>query len=256
MLDFKPMLLASVIGTTFITNVMASEESLDNLSTKLIEIRGEVEKLNSEINFIKDEHKQEMNYLWTQKNDFQAQFDRNIKTIEKLQIELDKKVAENAEKGKTSASLRPVFMEQVEIVNQYIQNSIPFKKNQRLADLKEVKDQVNKELISTQRGFNKLWALLEDEIRLTRETGLYQQSIQIEGKEGKKLVDIARLGMMNIYFSTPEGQYGQLKKANSNEWTFKVLEDAQQSKQIKTLFDSLNKQVRTGLFTLPMMNQQ
>ncbi len=232
-------------------NVFAADESIENLSNKLIELRSEVEQLNNEINFAKDEHKQEMNYLWTQKNDIQAELDRNSKSLQKLQVQLDKKIAENAKKGSSSEELKPLFMQQVDQVYEYINTSIPFKKSQRIADLKDLKDQVNQNLISTQRGFNKLWALIEDEIRLTKETGLYKQTIAIEGEDEKKLVDIVRLGMMNIYFSTPEGEHGQLVRTNNN-WVFEISENDEDKKQISELFDSLGKQVRTGLFTLPM----
>lgn len=232
-------------------NVFAADESIENLSNKLIELRSEVEQLNNEINFAKEEHKQEMNYLWTQKNDVQAELDRGSKSLQKLQTQLDKKIAENAKKGSSSEELKPIFMEQVDKVHNYINTSIPFKKSQRLADLKDLKDQVNQNLISTQRGFNKLWALIEDEIRLTKETGLYKQTIAIEGADEKKLVDIVRLGMMNIYFSTPEGDYGQLARTK-DDWVFEISENVEDKKQISELFDSLGKQVRTGLFTLPM----
>jgi len=248
---------ALIIGTfTFSTPAHSetTEESLDNLSNKLISLRGEVEQLNSEINLLKTEHKQEMSYLWSQKNDTQAELDRNKRLIEKLQTSLEKKKTENAEKGATSESMKPEFMMELEKVEQYIQSSIPFKKPERLADLREIKTQVNQNLISTQRGFNKLWALIEDEIRLTKETGLYQQTIQVEGADNKQLVEIVRLGMMDIYFETPEGKFGQLVKKDSN-WVFVTQENPESAKQIAALFDALGKQIRTGLFTLPMSDK-
>lgn len=227
------------------------EENLDNLSNKLIALRGDVEQLNSEINLLKTEHKQEMSYLWSLKNDTQAELDRNKRLIEKLQISLEKKITENAEKGETSDALKPEFMAQMDSIQAYVESAIPFKKAERLADLLEIKTQVNQNLISTQRGFNKLWAYLEDEIRLTKETGLYQQTIQVEDAANKQLVEVVRLGMMNIYFETPEGQYGQLEK-KGNDWVFVTEDNPAESKQIAALFDALSKQIRTGLFTLPM----
>ncbi|MDR9500000.1 MAG: DUF3450 family protein, partial [Hydrogenovibrio sp.] len=240
-------ILLATLGLSFTQPLQASDESVENLSEKLIELRSQVEKLNNEINFLKDEHKQEMNYLWSQKNDAQAQLERNKQTITKLEAQLAKKIEENKQKGQDSEALKPAFMAEADKVIEYINGSIPFKRAQRLADVKEVKSQVNENLISTQRGFNKLWALMEDEIRLTRENGLYQQSILIEGEQNKKLVDVVRLGMMNIYFSTPEGEYGQLVNQN-----FVVVDNDDKRDQIAMLFESMNKQVRTGLFTLPM----
>ncbi|KUJ72443.1 DUF3450 family protein [Thiomicrospira sp. WB1] len=247
MFQKKRLLALFFAGVLPAFSAHAEEEKIENLTQKLIELRAQVEQLNNEINFTKDEHKQEMNYLWSQKNDAKAELERNEKAILKLQTKLEKKIEENQKLGQNSEALKPIFMAQADRVIDYVENSIPFKRAQRLADIKEVKSQVNEELISTQRGFNKLWALVEDEIRLTEENGLYQQSILIEGQQHKKLVDVARLGMMNIYFETPEGQYGQLKDNR-----FVLVENDNQSEQIENLFESLNKQVRTGLFTLPL----
>lgn len=251
---FSRYALATALSVALVAPSVAQEQALDNLSSKLIELRSEVEQINSEINVLKTEHKQEMAYLWSQKNDTQSELDRNQKMISKLQAQLEKKIAENAEKGATSDALKPEFMTQVAELKAYIEQSIPFKKDERLADLAEVQSQVNQNLIATQRGFNKLWALIEDEVRLTKETGIYQQTIQIEGKESKQLVDVVRMGMMTLYFATADGQLGQLK-GQPDAWRFEVSHDEVQNKQISALFDALNKQIRTGLFTLPMAKQ-
>lgn len=228
-----------------------ADDSLDQLSEKLIQLRGEVEQLNNEIHFLKQEHKQEMNFLWTQKNDVKSDMERNQNLIDRLQQELDKKVAENASKGQSSESLKPEFIAAVEQVRAYLESSIPFKQTDRQAALKEIEDQVAQNLITTQRGFNKLWAFLEDEIRLTKETGLYQQSIQIEGKETNQLVDVARIGMMALYFKTAENEVGQLK-GQPNQWRYEVLTDKQMIQDVDYLFDAMQKQIRTGLFALPL----
>lgn len=256
MVDIKRFLLIAMLGISLnpVSVMAADDETLENLSNKLIALRGEVEDLNSEINLRKAEHKQDMSYLWSQKNETQAGLDSTQKLIDRLQADLEKKIEENREKGETSETLKPVFMAQVDEVERYIQQSIPFKKQERLADLQDVKNQVSQNLISTQRGFNKLWSLVEDEIRLTRETGLYQQAIQVEGEASQQLVDIVRLGMMTMYFETPEGEFGQLTNQGQN-WVFKIVSDREKSKQIEQIFDSLNKQVRTGLFTLPMSSK-
>ena len=230
-------------------------DSLDKLSGKLITLRGEVEQLNNEINFMKLEHKQEMSFLWTQKNELKSELERNNKLIAHLGKELQKKITVNKEKGQTSAALKPEFMQAITNVEHYLQNSIPFKQIERQAALQEIKEQVFQELISVQRGFNKLWAFVEDEIRLTKETGLYQQSIQVTLSPQKQLVEVARLGMMNLYFQTANNKVGMLT-GTPNNWQFEEVNSPVEVKQITYLFESLQKQIRTGLFSLPVKSVQ
>lgn len=244
----KLMLVSGVI-LAFSPSLKASD-SLDKLSDKLIQLRGEVEQLNDEIHFLKQEHKQDMNFLWTQKNEVKSEIERNAKLIARLQEDLDKKISENESKGQSSEELKPSFKAAMLEIDSYLEKAIPFKKVDRKAALNEIDEQVFQNLITVQRGFNKLWAFLEDEIRLTKETGLYQQSILIDGKDSKQLVDIARIGMMSMYFKTADNEVGQLT-GEPNAWHFELLSEPQEVKDVDYLFEALQKQIRTGLFTLP-----
>ncbi len=244
------LLFSSVLNFIAMPVVFASGDSLDKLSEKLIQLRGEVEVLNNEIHFVKQEHRQEMSFLWSQKNAVRTELERNNKLISRLKNDLAKKVQENQDKGLLSEQIKPEFMLSIERVEHYLAGSLPFKLLERQASLQEIKTQVQQNLISVQRGFNKLWAFLDDEIRLTKETGLFQQSIAIAGEPNKKLVDVARVGMMTLYFQTADNKVGLLTGKPDN-WSFEFVSDNKQQQQIEYLFSSLQKQIRTGLFLLP-----
>lgn len=242
------------VNSIFIADSLA-DQNLDHMSEKLIQLRGEVEQLNNEINFLKDEHKQEMNFQWTQKNEIQSEIERHKKLISRLENELQKAKDKNKETGLSSEELQPEFKESVASLRLYVEQSMPFKKEDRLAALEDIDSQVSKELITVQRGFNKLWAFAEDEIRLTKESGLYQASIQLDGDERKQLVDVARIGMMKMYFKTQDNQLGQVAGQPGN-WSYQLIKSEEDQQSVDYLFDSMQKQIRTGLFPLPMKNIQ
>jgi|ACQI01.1.fsa_nt_gi chromosome segregation ATPase len=242
------------INAALVTTSYA-DQKLDQMSEKLIQLRGEVEQLNSEISFLKDEHKQEMNFLWTQKNETQSEIERNKRVLERLTNDLQEAKQKSAETGINTEELLPEFKQAVLKVKTYIDQSLPFKQQERIASLLEIEEQVNQKLIPVQRGFNKLWAFVEDEIRLTKESGLYQSSVQVDGQDRKQLVDVARIGMMQMYFLTQENQVGMLTGSTGN-WSYKMIDGADQQQQVTYLFESLQKQVRTGLFPLPTQANQ
>lgn len=228
-----------------------ADQNLENMSEKLIQLRGEVEALNSEIRFLKEEHSQEMNFLWTQRNQIKSEIERNKNLLARLNKDLEGVIAENAEKGQSSEHLLPQFEQAIGQIEQYLNDALPFKKAERLASLQEIGTQVKKELISVQRGFNKLWAFVEDEIRLTKESGLFQESVLIAGEDRKQLVDLARIGMMTLYFQTQDDQVGQLIKTSSGNWEYQLFREPDQTEQVTYLFESMKTQIRTGLFHLP-----
>jgi hypothetical protein len=53
-----------------------------------------------------------------------------------------------------------------------------------------------------------------------------------------------------VYFVTPDDQVGYATKKGTG-YMFKVSDAPIEKDQILALFDSLNKQIRTGYFTLP-----
>jgi len=243
-----------LLNTAVVANSFA-DQKLDQMSEKLIQLRGEVEQLNNEINFLKDEHKQEMNFLWTQKNETQSEIERNKRVSERLAKDLEEAKLRSAETGLNAEELMPDFQQAVQRIRVYVTQALPFKKEERLASLDEIEEQVSQKLITVQRGFNNLWAFVEDEIRLTKESGLYQSSIQVSGDDHKQLVDVARIGMMKMYFQTQENQLGMLVGETGN-WSYEIIENEQSREQVAYLFESMQKQVRTGLFPLPIQNAQ
>src|SRR5690606_29294078 len=89
----------------------------------------------------------------------------------------------------------------------------------------------------------------EDEFRLTRENGLFSQTISL-GRE-RVLADVVRLGSMALYFRTQDGRVGLAQRA-ADGWRFVVEDDAADRARIDALFDALRKQIRQGWFELPL----
>ena len=93
-----------------------------------------------------------------------------------------------------------------------------------------------------------VWASYDDMIRLTKEIGLFKQPIQIAGRE--KLAKIAKLGSVSLYFATPDDEVGYVTRKDG-VYDYKVVHGEKERAQIVALFDALQKQIRTGYFTLP-----
>ena len=102
--------------------------------------------------------------------------------------------------------------------------------------------------MSPQKASSRLWAFVEDELRLTRENGLYRQTITLASDE--LLVDVARVGMVAMYFKTDDGRYGRTVN-NGGAWSYELVQDKESQKQIEGLFDAFKKNIRVGFFELP-----
>lgn len=222
--------------------------NVEAMAEDLITLRGEVEELQAQLDLSKDEHKNRMGSLAVQRADMEAQMSRNGLEIKQLKTSLSdakEKAAEDAVEGE---ALKPMVNAAIERLAVYVENGLPFKKEERKASLQEIKSQMDSGILPPHKAINRVWSFYDDEIRLTKESGIYRQPIPLEGEQ--VLSDVVRVGMMLMYFKTSAEEYGKVVKTDAG-WTFNKVEAESEQDLIAAVFDSLKKQIRTGHFQLP-----
>jgi hypothetical protein len=226
----------------------AGSDSLDQLAEKLVNLRGEVEELNSELDSLRQQHKTEMTSLSRRKSDLQSRIQQRQVQADELRRDLAEVRDKADQAGVEEAALEPAVTDAIATLASRVRQGLPFKVESRVAELEEIRKQLATGVLTPHKAAKRLWTFYEDEIRLAEENGVYQQTVTVAGKE--TLADVARLGMMMLFFKTPDGQYGRALK-EQGEWTYQVYRDEADREQVKNLFASFRKQVRTGFFTIP-----
>lgn len=228
---------------------VATGSSLDNLAKALAKIRGEVETLQTELDTEKEKHGSRMSALTSQLADLSVEERRQKLSIEKLQHSLEKMTAATAQAEHSGENLKPVLLEILASYRQYVLTGLPFKIEERVNAVETLENNIVHQLIDPNKAVNQAWALIEDEIRLSKENGVYQQTILLEGE--KVLADIAKLGTVFLYFQTRDNRVGMASKFKDNSWNFETTTSTTDIEHITKLFDSLKKQIRQGYFELP-----
>lgn len=243
LLSMTNFLLLACVATT-----AHAQEDFNELANRLIEMRGEVDALQSELNLRREEHKNRMAYLTAQQADLEASRDREALRVRQLENDLEDIRLEVSAAGDTSEAMAPVVLKHVAALRDQVSRGFPFKVQERLGALDEISDQLENGVINAQRAVNRLWAFVEDEIRISRENAIYTQSVTLNGEN--VLVDIAKLGNAMMFFRTRDRNYGKAFPTPSG-WRFELLESTADQEQVAELFDSLRKQIRQGYFELP-----
>jgi len=227
---------------------LPAQDSLENLAEELVRLRGEVESLNAELTSLTDQHRSEMNSLASQKGDLEATERREELRIRQLEQDLADNRARAEEAGIAGESLLPVANKVLDDLESQVRSGLPFKVDERLQALAEIRSQLESGAVAPPRVINRLWSFYEDELRLTRENGLYSQIIELDGD--RVLADVAKLGTVAMYFKTQDGDLGQAVRSG-DRWFFEAIESSAGQRQVRELFDSLVKQIRAGHFELP-----
>ncbi|NBD95884.1 MAG: DUF3450 family protein [Gammaproteobacteria bacterium] len=243
------LLIGLLLFPLFLPAQSAGEgDDLDALADELVRIRGEVESLNAELNRKQENHRNEMSSLAAQKGELEATLRREQLRVDQLEEDLARNRERAEQAGIAGESLVPVAQDAIASLRRHIDTSLPFKPKERMAALDEIQTQLETGALAPPRAINRLWGFYEDELRLTRENGLYSQVITLEGEQ--VLADVARLGTVAMYFKTRDGDYGEARRSG-DDWRFAELDDRASIQRVDKLFESLRKQIRTGYFELP-----
>lgn len=240
----RPLLLAAVLTGLPAT---ASAQSIEAQAEQLAKIRAEVEALSNEVELEKDDLRGRLRALESQKVDLEVQIRREEMRLERLLAEEAKQKAALEETAGPD-NLTPVVRLGISQMRELVKTGLPFKANERLKALEELETKLTEETMSPEQASARLWAFAEDERRLTRESALDRQVIPLNGED--VLVDVARLGMIAMYFKTPDGEFG-MATPNNGSWSWTILTNAEDIAQTEALFDALGRGIRIGWFTLP-----
>ncbi|CAM9937116.1 unnamed protein product, partial [Chrysoparadoxa australica] len=224
-------------------------QALSGLAEKIVQLRTEVETLNTENNARKAELQSELKSLQSRKAQVSAQMQQIELSLKQGQERL-KTIKEELSKATIDGdTLVPLLKKEVVQVKSWVQGSLPFQKEKRLKEVNDIQEGLETGVLTGQKALGKLWAFIEDELRLGRENGVHRQTLVIDGEEN--LVSVAKLGMVAMFYKTSDNRYGFTKRNKSGSFDFIPLKQKESVEQVAMLFDGLKKQIRTGQYTIP-----
>lgn len=246
-LNVKHLVVGFATSIALTSNLYAGD-SIENLIDSLMKLRSDVEMTQSQIDEEKEGFKAKMKSLAMQKSDLEAQINRQDTQLKKIDSELAKVQEVVAQKSEGTKGLKPLLVEAIDNLKSLTQKAIPFHTYERVAELDKIKKDLLDKLQTPEQILARVWSSYDDFLRMTRENGLFKQTIVLEGKD--KLAEIVKLGTVSLYFKTPAGEYGYAKREDG-EYRYVRELDETRALAIANLFDSMKKQIRTGYFEIP-----
>ncbi|MBU1668238.1 DUF3450 domain-containing protein [bacterium] len=243
---YKRVLLSTVACGVLGTSSLYAENT--NIVNSIMKLRADVEALYTKIDDNKEMYKAEMKSNAMQSADSEAQINRQETALKLAESELTKAEEKIAAASNKNESIKPLLVSALDRLKATIETGIPFKVSQRVADVEKIKTQLSNGDITEEKALAQTWASYDDNIRLTKEIGLFKQEIEINGEP--VMAKIAKLGSVMMYFATPNDKVGFVSKEGPI-YKYNVVTNKEDVKKIVALFDDLQKQIRTGFFSLP-----
>ncbi|HEY6557537.1 MAG TPA: DUF3450 family protein [Polyangiaceae bacterium] len=239
--------VATLLGVAAIA-APALGDPVADLARRLAGLRGEVEKLSAELSRKDTDLRDQLRGLARQKAELKLDLQKEQARLQKTQLAISQKKTLIESEKQGDHALRPVFENALVSLRAYVKGGLPFRTAERIAEIDKIEEQYKAGLLTPPRALSRLWTFMEDEFRLTRETGMYRQAIKLDGKE--ELSDVVRVGTVMLFFKTSDDVVGYATRGGSG-WEYRKLEEPADKRLVVTLFDSLKKQIRVGLFELP-----
>lgn len=240
-------------GPVVLLTILAGPSSFagepEGLAVELVRLRGEVDATSAALAEKREAKSGRIRALAAQKAQVEAELRREELRLRQLEqaLESEKRRVESA--SQAEAELRPVAVEMAARLLGTLEHGVPFRVSDRRAELERISKDLGEGLLLPSTAVTRLWAWVEDELRQSRENGMHQQVIALGERE--VLVDVVRLGMVALYFRTPEGRFGLARKESSGGYRYEELTDEGSARQVARLFESMERRVRVGFFELP-----
>lgn len=226
-------------------------DGIDQLSERLIAMRSKVDALHERVNQKKEALRLKVSRYAQEKAELEGSVHKQRLALKQLEQDLAQTKAKIAGSNQKEQGLTPIVEQSLVALQSYVAASLPFKHNDRTKALGELAGQVKAGLLPPRRALIKTWSFLEDELRLTKEIGMYRDVLSINGKQ--ELVDVAKLGMVAMFYRTQQGKIGSVRREGGETWAVTPLSGTEHEPQIIALFDALTAQNKSGYFTLPAL---
>lgn len=225
----------------------AAADDITERAGRLADLRAEVETLSQDLERAEAEQRSQQRALAQGRAELDAQIRREELRLAQIASKLAEQRDALAAQGTDEVLAAAVRASAAELKAR-IGAGLPFRVQERAAEVDRLVEQLDSGLLRPERAVARLWALVEDELRLAREVGLQRQPIALE--DGERLVEVAHVGLVAAYFRTEDGELGVAKR-DGPTWTWTVLDDTGERALLTSLFDDLRKGVREGWFELP-----
>lgn len=244
----KKLFAAALGAAAFAVCGSVSVAADDSRAAQLAALRSENAGLQEQLAEQRESLSVELRALQAQRVDLEVQVRREEVQVAELLRDLEALRAEAGDDDGVEEALRPVLGRVLAQLDASVRDGLPYRVDERLAALGELERGMESREIRPSKALGRLWAFVEDELRLTRENVIDRQVVPL--RSGDTLAEVARLGMTTMFFRTTDGRAGFVSRGRDG-WSWELVEDADGKRRVEGLFDSISKGIRVGWFEIP-----
>ncbi|MCY4524554.1 MAG: DUF3450 family protein [Halobacteriovoraceae bacterium] len=216
---------------------------------KLTSLREEVENLHKEVNDIRVSYTAKVRAFSLKKTELDEKIKEEKIRKNDLLNKIKKSQKELLSNRKEKQFFGPLVLTYVQQLEEIIKKGIPFKKEQRLSGLREIKKELLKKESNPYRILTDFWSFCKEEMEFSQKNQFSKEIISVNGEN--RLAEVVKIGPFELFFKLEDGTLG--KAVSSDKvWRFIPLRKKEEIAAVDKLFEDFNGKIKSGEFLLPI----
>lgn len=240
-------LVAFGLGMVVLGGPALAQDDARGFAQQLSTLRTEVASLTETLDLEREALRADLRNLELRKAELEARIRQEELRLQELERTVERQREVLDADTLADEHLVPMIEASVDDLVAAVRAGLPYRVEDRVEALESLRDKVREGTLDPRRAVGRLWQAVEDELRLGRENIRDRQALPLP--QGQVLVDVARLGMISLFYRTEAGAYGMAVRQGDG-WAFEPLGE-EHAVRLDELFDALEKQIRVGYFELP-----
>ena len=241
--------MLALFGIGFATDPLyGGERDFSARARELSVLRAEVESLEAELHGERERGRHREHGLQSQLLELELLIQREQVRLADLEVLVEERQEEREVQLAGADHLVEPLEEAIALLEQLVRDGIPFKREERLAELDEVRARVARRTLDPESAASRLWQFVEDELRLCEEVDLHRQVVEVDGV--RTLSNVLRIGMLALFVEARDG-YLRAQRDDVG-WSFSPVAEGAATEALRALQESLRRQIRTGPTELPI----
>ena len=222
---------------------------------KLAALRIEVDELDAGLRSRRARMEAELRGLETRLAELKVEEDATLLKVRSLSNEHAELTARSTRETLQKATLVSAVEAAVTRLKTAVKSGLPYKTDARLSALSQIREDLRTGRTVPEEAAVRLWRFAEDERRMGSSIERSETKLSVKSGEPPMLVQAVRVGMVALYTYSTDGTWGSVVRDEKGKFSFSAVQDKAQIRDIRRLFESVEKKIYEGRYTLPLGRQ-
>ncbi len=240
-------------GTRKLRSKAPSSRQLQRWSAELVRLRAEVDRVSSQIRIEREQSLLALRGLESRRAQLQRTVDQERLRLQRWMAQVGRLQQQLRTRSMAQSAIHDALLDALKSVEQAIEGSLPYRRKERWEQVQKIRVRMKAGRIDAEQGVAALWRILEDELRLTALVERAELPLELHKGKPPRLVKVVRVGMIAMFVLEGKGRYGRMVRDAKGGWVYLLARSLEDRVQIALLFENLERQIREGLYRLPLL---